>query len=159
MDELIKWLQVLIPSVLVVASGLIGYVIKSRAEEYLAIKEKITQEQREIYKKMLNPYIEILAEVTDESDSVKQSQISPKELRKTFFELNLIGSDKVIRAYNKILQQAYKNERTGQTDYKGMVMLFGTLLLEVRRSLGHKNTKLKPREMFEGMVKDIEKYF
>jgi hypothetical protein len=40
MESFVEWLQVLIPSVLVVVSGLIGYVIKSRADEYLAIKRK-----------------------------------------------------------------------------------------------------------------------
>jgi hypothetical protein len=160
MESFIEWLQILIPSVLVVVSGLIGYVIKSRADEYLAIKEKINQEQREIYKRMLNPYIDILAGVTEGSEPAKQPQISPKELRKTLFELNLIGSDDVIRAYNKILQNAYKNAREGvQQNPKEMVLLFGGLLLEVRKSLGHKNTKLKPKDMFEGMIKDIYKYF
>jgi hypothetical protein len=159
MESFVEWLQVLIPSVLVVVSGLIGYVIKSRADEYLAIKEKLAQEQREIYNRMLSPYIEILANVTDKSDPTKQTQISPRELRKTALELNLIGSDNVIRAYNRILQNAYKAEKTGGQSPKDMVLLFGGLLIEVRKSLGHKNTKLKPKEMFEGIIKDIDKYF
>jgi hypothetical protein len=73
--------------------------------------------------------------------------------------LNLIGFDGVIRAYNKILQNAYKNEREGTQDPRDMVLLFGNLLLEVRKSLGHKNTKLKPKDMFEGMLKDIYDFF
>jgi hypothetical protein len=153
-----EWLQILGPTVLVIIGGIISWILKNRADEYRTIKEKLNQEEREIYKKMLNPYIEILAKQTEKSGSDNQPNISPSELRTTLFELNLIGSDNVIRAYNRILQNAYQNERTGKNDPKQKVLLFGNLLLEIRKSLGHKNTKLKPKDMFEGMIKDIDQY-
>jgi len=39
-----------------------------------------------------------------------------------------------------------------------MMSLWGILLLEIRKSLGDKNTKLEKYDMLRAMIKDIDKF-
>ena len=148
------WLQILVPSLLIVIGGLAGWVVRSRTEEHRAMREKLREEQRGIYKKILEPYIEILAnpQNTHFVNDIKSTY------RKTAFELILVGSDNVVLAYNKIMRYAYKAEESGEKSPMDMMELWGSLLLEIRKSLGHKSTKLKPVDMLRGMITDIDKY-
>jgi hypothetical protein len=61
------------------------------------------------------------------------------------FELVLIGSDDVARAYNALMQFTFNAEAAPSASRDvglGMMEQFGGLLLAVRRSLGNKNTGL-----------------
>lgn len=148
------WLQILVPSLLIAVGGLAGWVIRSRTEEHRAMREKLREEQRGIYREILKPYIEVLAnpQNTRIIDDVKSTY------KKTAFELILVGSDNVVLAYNKIMQYAYKTEEAGKRDAGKMMNLWGNLLLEIRKSLGHKSTGLKAKDMLRGMIKDIDKF-
>jgi hypothetical protein len=55
------------------------------------------------------------------------------------------------------MKHAYKVEVTGNKDPKEMMSLWGELLLEIRKSLGNKDTKLNKFDMLRAMVKDIDK--
>lgn len=79
------------------------------------------------------------------------------DYRKTSFELSLIGADNVVKAYNNLMQHTYKYSETEKQNPKEMMRLFGKLLLEIRRSLGNKKTKLEPYDMLKGFITDVEK--
>lgn len=70
---------------------------------------------------------------------------------------NLFGSDEVVCAYNNLMKHSYDVEVTGNKDPKEMMSLWGTLLLEIRKSLGNKDTKLNKFDMLRAMVKDIDR--
>jgi len=78
--------------------------------------------------------------------------------RKTAFNLNLFGSDEVVKAYNALMQHTYEAESTEKQDPKEMMRLWGMLLLEIRKSLGNKKTKLDELDMLRAMIKDIDEY-
>jgi len=80
------------------------------------------------------------------------------EYRKTAFNLNLFGSDEVVRAYNALMQHTYEAESAEKQDPTKMMSLWGTLLLEIRKSLGNEKTKLDKLDMLRGMIKDIDEY-
>lgn len=77
--------------------------------------------------------------------------------RKTTFDLNLFGSDEVIRAFNNLMKHTYEAEATGNQDPEKMMRLWGKLLLEIRKSLGNKKTKLNELDMLRAMIKDMSK--
>ncbi len=56
------------------------------------------------------------------------------------------------------MQHVYKAESTEKQDPRKMMSLWGTLLLEIRKSLGNKKTKLNELDMLRGMIKDIDEY-
>lgn len=54
------------------------------------------------------------------------------------------------------MKHTYEAESTGEQDPKEMMRLWGSLLLEIRRNLGNKKTKLNEFDMLRAMIKDID---
>jgi len=150
------WLQILGPPLLMALGGIITWVIKSKIEELRAIEEKLREERRNIYAQILDPYIRLFADLKGKGSDQALRKITSYDYRKTAFDLNLFGSDEVVRAYNDLMKHTYKAEATGNQDPKEMIRLWGKLLLEIRKSLGNKKTKLNEFDMLRAMIKDIE---
>ena len=152
------WLQVLGPLVMVLG-GIIGWFIRSHTEEQRAIREKLNEERRKTYLEILGPYIHIFADLKGKGPTQALDEVKSYDYRKKAFDLNLFDSDKVIRAYNNLMQYAYKFEAGGsqKPQPKEMMRLWGTLLLEIRKSLGNKKTKLDEFDMLRSMIKDVDK--
>lgn len=151
------WLQILGPTLLMVLGGIITWFIKSKIEELRAIKEKLREERRNIYALILDPYIRLFADLKGKGPDEALKRITSYDYRKTAFDLNLFGSDEVVLAYNNLMKHTYEAEATGNQDPKEMMRLWGKLLLEIRKSLGNKKTKLNEFDMLRAMIKDIEK--
>ena len=154
-----NWLQILGPTLLMIAGGIITWLFKSRVEELRATEEKLRDQQRKIYLEILDPYIRLFAELKTKGSSVQAlRKMISYEYRKTAFNLNLFGSDEVVKAYNALMQHTYEAESTEKQDPKEMMRLWGMLLLEIRKSLGNKKTKLDELDMLRAMIKDIDEY-
>ena len=65
-----------------------------------------------------------------------------------------MGDDNVVKAWNELLQYMYKNPESSET--KSLLRLMGRVVLEIRRSLGNKNTQLDEMDMFRWYIKDLE---
>ena len=153
------WLYVLGPSLLMVLGGIITWFLKSRVEELRATEEKLRQERRKIYAEILDPYIRLFADPKGQGVNQAIRRITSYEYRKTAFDLNLFGSDEVVRAYNALMKHTYESEERGEQNPKEMLRLWGRLLLEIRRSLGNRKTKLGDLDMLRAMIKGIDEYF
>ncbi len=153
-----NWLQVLGPTLLMVVGGIITWFIKSRVEELRATEERLMEERRKVYLEILAPFIRIFAGAKNKGTAEAIKTITSYEYRKTAFELNLFGSDEVVRAYNALLKHGYDAELTNRQDPKEMMHLLGGFILEVRKSLGNKKTKLDNIDMLRAMVKDIDSF-
>ena len=151
------WLQILGPTLLMVLGGIITWLIKSKIEELRAVEEKLREDRRNVYAQILEPYIRIFADLKGKGKDEALKQVKSYEYRKTAFDLNLFGSDDVVRAYNDLMQHTYKAEATGNQNPNEMMLLWGKLLLEIRKSLGNKKTKLSEFDMLRAIIKDIEK--
>jgi hypothetical protein len=151
------WLQSPGPALLMVLGGIITWFMKSKIEELHATEEKLRKERRNIYAQILDPYIRLFADIKGKGPDEALKRITSYNYKKTAFDLNLFGSDKVVLAFNSLMIHAYKAEATGNKDQKGMMRLWGKFLLEIRKNLGNKNTKLNEFDMLRAMVKDIDK--
>ena len=130
------------------------------------LEEKLREDRIKIYNDILEPFIILLTKAEGlpntkeyrgktniEAGSEKALSF---EYKQTAFKLSLIGSDDVLRSFNNLMQYFY-NEDTKKNSKEFMV-LFGTLLLEIRKSVGNQNTDLEPLEMLEFLITDIRKY-
>ena len=151
------WLQVLGPSLLMVLGGLVTWFIKSRVEELRATEERLRDERRKIYSEILDPYIRLFADLKGQGPAQAIKKITSYDYRKTAFDLNLFGSDEVVRAYNGLMQYTYKAELLENPDAVEMMQLWGSLLLAIRKSLGNDKTQLNERDMLRAMIKDIDR--
>lgn len=104
------WLEALGPSLAIVLGGIITWIIKSKIEELQAVEEKLRVERRNIYLEILDPYIRIFADLKGKGPEDALKQVTSYDYRKTAFNLNLFGSDEVVRAYNELMQYIYKAE-------------------------------------------------
>jgi len=151
------WLQVVAPPLLMIAGGVITWLLKSRAEELRATEQRLLDERRKIYGQILDPYVHLFAGLkTGHGQAQALKKVTSYEYRKTAFELSLVGSDDVVRAYNDLMQHTYKSEQSGEGSVVEMMRLWGALLLAIRRSLGNKTTKLDRLDMLRGMITDID---
>ena len=66
-----NWLQILGPTLLMIAGGIITWLFKSRVEELRATEEKLRDQQRKIYLEILDPYIRLFAELKTKGSSVQ----------------------------------------------------------------------------------------
>ena len=153
-----NWLQIVAAPLLVALGGLAAWFIQSRVEQVRATEERLTAERRKVYAEILEPYIRMFAGVKS-GEGVKEAteKILSFEYRKTSFELGLVGSDDVVRAYNDMMQFFFKAANEDGQDSSQGILLWGALLLEIRRSLGNKDTKLDALDMLRCMITDIER--
>ena len=151
-----NWLDSLGSPILMIIGGIITWFIKARVEELKAIEEKLRIERRKIYDEILDPFIRLFVDLKGEGAQKAIKIMTSYEYRKSAFTFYLIGSDGVISANNKLMQYIYQTESTGKINNKKMLKLWGRLLLEIRKSLGNKRTKLDELDMLRAMIKDID---
>lgn len=153
------WFPVLVAPVLVALGGLATWFVQSRIEELRSLERGLHEDRRKVYSDILDPYIRLFANLGDDTAEQAAAQlITTYEYRKTSFELGLLGEDDVVRAYNKLMQHAFETAETNDKDPKVMMRLWGELLVEIRKSVGNKKTKLTGTDMLRGMIRDIDKY-
>lgn len=157
-----EWWEILLYVLLaaVGGGGIISLIIRSHLEERRAIEERLHGEHRRVYAEILEPYIELFANLSRGGGVNKgiEQKIASKDYRKAIFELGLLGSDGVVRAYNDLMQYFFKLGSGGKQDMYETMRLWGTLRLEIRKSLGNKRTKLSAFDMLRGEIKDIDKF-
>jgi len=150
-----EWLQIMGPSLLIILGGLITWIIKSKTEELQATEKKLRDERRKIYEQILEPYIQLFSDLKNADEAMKK--IVSYDYKKTSFDLYLFGSDSVVNAYNQLMQYAFKSESLKTQDPRLWMSLWANFLLEIRKSLGNKRTKLSNLDMLKGWIKDIDK--
>ena len=146
-------------TVLTALVGLAVWFFQNRIEAVRKERELLQTQRRELYLKILDPYIAILSNTgQNQPKSVNRSvqQILSMDYRRMSFELLMIGSDEVVLALNDVMQYSYKMPQTGQVLPQDLVSHWGGLLLAIRRDLGNNKTELKEIDMFRSFIKDID---
>ncbi len=151
-----EFIEKILPTLLVVAAGFITWFLKDKSEKLKFQREKLIEEKRLNYEKILEPIIRVLAGVKNKTEMDKAlKQIQSFDYKKSAFQLMLFGSDNVVNAYNDYFQYLYKNE-SNLDPYK-MLNALGKVILEIRKDLGNDKTALKEYDMLRFMITDIEK--
>lgn len=83
--------------------------------------------------------------------------ISPN-YRRAHFEFNLIGSDKAVKAMNKMVQHSRALESGNESlDQEILIRDWGNLLIAIRKDLGNRKTKLDTKDMLIVHIKNVDK--
>jgi hypothetical protein len=138
------------------SGSIIGIVIQQKITKLHSIEEKLREDRRKVYFDLLAPFILLFTKGTDQQEVT--TQMLSKEYRRTSFELTLLGSDEVVKAYGNLMQhtfQAEKQKAEGkEVDPAIIIKLYTTLLLEIRKDLGNGKTSLKERDMISHTIKN-----
>ncbi|ACR80647.1 hypothetical protein [Kosmotoga olearia] len=152
MEIFLELVKVLVPPIL---GGAVVWFIKARIEEIKNIQEKLREERRKLYMEILSPYIKTFSNPNNVNQAIKE--IKSVNYRKISFEFNFVGSDDVIRSLNSLMQYIYNIESSKEEkDDVKLLNLWGKLLLEIRKDLVNKRTKLNEFDMLKSMIKDID---
>lgn len=139
-------------------------------DHYRQLEESLRPERVDLYNKILEPFIVALTKDSiisqdkrfrgKTADGAVNSLVLSLDYKTTSFQLALIGSDSVVRAFNKLMQHLYKNTQGNNTSESSerLMKLLGEFLLEIRRSVGNENTELDNLEMLEWLITDIQQY-
>ncbi|KPH10864.1 hypothetical protein [Chryseobacterium sp. ERMR1:04] len=155
-----KILIALISPILITIGGVISWFLKAKREEFLSIEEKARENKIKIYETLLEPFIYALTGTLDEDEKNNGIQkMLTLEYKKAAFNLITFGSDEVVNSYNTIMQSFFNKESYDDNEY-GIILLaqLSELLLNIRKDLYSKNTKLKRSNLLEFMMTDIENY-
>jgi hypothetical protein len=148
---------VAVPVVSAIVGVLVWYV-QSRIEAVRAERRRLQDERRKIYIAILEPYIRVLAGIKKPTETSKaMKRMLSFEYRKVSYELNLMGSDEVIRANNAFMQLAYSAGEKPITA-EAWIKCWGGLLLAIRKDLGARKTELSTVEMLESQLTDAGAY-
>ena len=141
------------------AGGLVAWWIQSRIEQTRRETERLYSERAKLYGQLLEPFSAIFGmKAPNASDPVKI--IQSKEYRDAMFHVNLVGSDDVVRAFNKMMKKFYERSDDTPLDQRSMVEMLrhvGDTMLAIRRELGNRRTDLSSLEMFESSITDLQR--
>jgi|SRR5690554_504445 len=150
------WLQNILPTLLVVTTGLVTWFLKDKSEKLKYQREKLIEEKRQNYEKILEPIIRSFAGTKNKTELAKAiKQIQSFDYKKTAFQLMLFGSDSVVKSYNEFFQYLYQNE--SNINPHMVLNSLGKVILEIRIDLGNSKTALKENDMLRFMITDIDK--
>lgn len=174
----ITWIQYLTAfgsaatPILVLLLSAIGWRIRTRLERRMELEDKLREDRIEAYNKILEPFIILL--ISDQAwkadpknrnknkDRIATQKMLSLEYKEQAFKLSLVGSDEVVKSYNNLMQYFFSignNEsELENVDPKIMMSLLGDFLLEIRKSMGNKVTKLDNWDMLEWFLTDARKY-
>ena len=155
-----NWIQLAVTPFIALTVGFIGWYLRSRVEAIRREKEKLQESQRKIYIQVLEPFIRVFAGVKNPSETRRAiKQMLSVEYRMVSLELNLMGSDNVVRAVNKYMQYIYSLDTVDTPPPpEELLVQWGGVLLAIRRDLGNKKTRLSEIDMLQSQIKDIGKY-
>jgi hypothetical protein len=151
--------------ILLTLGGIISWGLKAKREESLNSEAKSREYKINTYKLLLEPFIATFTFTLPEKVKQKEiNKLTTLEYKKAVFDLTTFGSDEAIKIFNKIMQtfyhaDEYKDENGEQTSDYGnrLIALLSEFLLQIRKDLYSKKTKLKRSEMLEFMITDMDK--
>lgn len=151
-----------------VITGVVSWVVRGRVEDWQKVRDLLRKEQRERYAQILNPYVQAFA--TPGRTQEVAAIIKSAEYRKEVFDFALVADDAVINAYLTMMRRAKEVKSVPTASGKSstppkpeeieMLRSFGVVLLNLRKSVGNRKTRLSPEDMLRVVgVNDVDKYF
>jgi len=153
------FIQSILPTLLAMAGGAIGWYFRSKWEASHRQREKLRDERAATYMEILEPFIRLFSDLSPQGQKETLSLIKSLESRKSSFRLVLVGEDNVVQAWNQMWKSVYDLDAQGGGDNTILLRRFGAVLLEIRKSIGSPETGLREQDMLQWLIKDIERLY
>lgn len=131
--------------VLITIGGIVTWFLKSRKESLQLIEERSRDNRMRTYKEILDPFIVLITPTATQPERTKATNsITSTNYKKAAFDLITFGSDETVRCYNTMMQYAFDSENKNNME---LLRLFTDLILNIRKDLYNKKTKLRRSEV------------
>lgn len=151
--------------VLITCGGLISWFLKSKKDELINAEERAREFKINTYRKLLEPFIAAFTvSISDEERNREIEKLQSLEYKRAIVDLTTFGSDQTLKTFNKIIQSFYQSDeyRTDPETWDKytvkLLALISEFLLEIRRDVYSKKTRLVRSELIESILKDIDQY-
>lgn len=179
--DTISAIATLITPILIVVLGGIGWLIQNRMQSAQAkqssqaariaeLEDRLREDRITTYNALLEPFFLLFTSEAafaldpkfknKKKDEIAVARMLSVEYRQVGFKLSLVANDAVVRAYNRLMQFFYHAEedpRPVEVKTSHWIALMGTLLLEIRKSMGNESSALDRWEMIEWFMTDAPK--
>ena len=161
-SEVIELIKVSTPTIITFLCTMIGggfiWCLRHYLEVIRTKEKRLYQERRELYIDILEPYIRSFTSIHTPKELNKAvQQIKSYDYRKKSCEFNMVASDKVMSSFNNFVQYIYNNKvYSDEQNTREFAKYWTKLILECRRDLGSKETKMKEKDMLKNWVSDID---
>ncbi|ADU29406.1 hypothetical protein [Evansella cellulosilytica] len=119
-------------------------------------KQKIKEENRMKKIPVYDEFLKFMFRVLDPNDNVKDIEI--KKFAKKFNpDLLIWGSSDVVQKYSEYRYAAVSNLKNENRDKINKFKEFETLLLSIRKDLGHKDKNVRENDFLRVFINDIDK--
>ncbi len=147
---MIDWITL----VIALTTGGIGWLIRSTWEDMRAREHLVYESRRKAYLDAIEPFAQIFAGLKNPRELKKAlARAGATSTRMSMMTLALIGSDEVVRAYNKMWRYAYDND--GEGSGSQLLELLCGLMLSMRKDVGNRQTSVQPLDMMSSQISDI----
>lgn len=151
-------LQFILTPVIAILTGAAVWFFRSRVDALQRQAERLHSDRAKLYAQVLEPYVLAFSNIGKSQGDDVEALYTSVDYRRAIFELNVVGSDDVIRAMNDFMQYFYGLERQEKAiEPEQFLLLFGRVLLAIRKDLGNRRTKLSEIDMLQSQIKDISR--
>ncbi len=139
--------------------AVLSWIVKSKYERLAVVEQKLRDERRLIYQKVVTMYILLLSKTA--TDAEKEAFAKSTEYRNACYDLMFIGSDDVVKSFNELSQYNMRTANNpipvdGVIDYAFWLLVM-RLMHNIRKDLGNDRTNIEKFDMLDFKITDIEK--
>lgn len=147
---LIALLSVLGP----LGGGVVAWWAQSRIEQNRREAERLRSERAKIYLAVLEPFVNVFSNPKHQATPIEKV-LTSKAFQDAAFQINLVGSDRVVKAVNAMFMFFYQTDMEDRSNLIDGLTMYGEMMLAIRRDLGNRKTKLEPFDMLRSRLKDL----
>lgn len=169
--DLITAIGAIATPLLLAGLSFVGWQLRRKIDRRIELENRLRSERIAIYNDIIEPFIIFLMSDTawehdrknkgKDKFAVATAKLLSLDYRRRGFQLSLMGSDSVVKAYNELFQLFYIQGEGDQSPSHDrlveMLERLGHFLLEVRRSMGNEATTLERWDMIDWWLKDARK--
>ncbi|AMK12367.1 hypothetical protein AWY79_15275 [Pseudodesulfovibrio indicus] len=153
--------------IIVLILSAVGWKYRQSIERRIKMDEVMRDDRISVYNDILDPFIMLL--MTEEAwqrdkknknidkDKLAVDRMLSIEYRRYSFKLSLVGSDGVVLAFNNLMQYVYNMSEIENAKPYDLMILLGSLLLEIRKSMGNDATVIDSWGMLDWFITDARK--
>lgn len=133
----------------------LGYWRKAKADLEKEYASRFNERKWEVY----TGFADILHHVFQSAKTGRTNRDLPKHTRKLeefTSQLWIVGSDEVVEAFNEWLRECRRAEE--EIDSTESLIKVSKVLIEMRKDLGYKSSRISPKDVLTTFVKDIEEH-